>query len=158
MPDDIPFDPSGLFPGRATAQNTNTNIAVSGFNDALKAIFAGLGPLLAAPRTVLHDFTPSAKEFLVGLINDYHINLENLAATIAAERKQVGDAVDSLKGIAANLQAQVDALNGKLANSESLTPEDVQKLADLIPQVQDIFTPEPAPEPTPAPTPEAPVF
>ncbi len=144
MPDDIPFDPSGLFPGRTPGQNTT--FAVAGFNDALKAIFAGLAPLLAAPRTVLHDLSPTAKEFLVGLSNDYHANIDALTATIAAERAQVQDAIAALKDVAKNLQEQVAALGDKLANAESLTPEDVQKLADLIPMVKDIYTPdEPAP-------------
>lgn len=145
------FDPSGLFPERAASQNTN--IAVSGFHDALQAVFAGLGPLLAAPRTTLHDFTPEAKEFLMGLSNDYHQNVDRLIETIAAERSQVRDAIESLKSVAATLQAQVDSLSEKLANSESLTPEDVQKIADLIPLVQDIYTPPAPPEPEPTPEP-----
>lgn len=140
MPDETPFDPSGLFPGLAKGQNQT--IAVAGFNDALKAIFAGLSPLLGQPRTILHDFTPSAQEFLMSLAERLYSAIAALHANADQEAVEVKEVVDSLNLTITDLKNEIANLRANVG--EMLTEEMVAALEAAAAKVPNIY-------PTPAP-------
>lgn len=144
MPDEAPFDPSGLFPGLAKGQS-NT-IAVAGFNDALKAVLAGVDNLLSKPRPVAVsiDLSPSVKEFLMGFKDDLLAAVDEIGAKADAERAEVSQAL-------ADLNAKIAELTDKVnSNPDAVNADDVARVKAAADKVSNIYTPPAPPEP-PAP-------